>query len=423
MMGNEWVNAEQAVLGSILIDADIVQAALAFVDDKDFHLPHDRAIFQTIRALFREGVTPDAIAVHGRLASVPGLDWANTDARKYLAELMEITPTSANWKEYARIMRERAALDRIRAAAATMSLSASVEECRPLIASLVELVGGGKGVEVKSMSDMFNSFCDRQDPANAPKYVKFGFQELDTGIYPAKGDIVMIGAEPDVGKTAFSLQCAYQMARDWKVGYFTLETDWNDIADRTISCSIGVPYAKIKSQDISKPDWDKIAAFGTADYVKRNLSVVEAYGFTPSKIAAVSQAYGFDVIFVDYVQLVTPESGMKANRVEQMASVSRDLKQFARQTGTMVVETAQLTRPENERTWREPNMHSIKESGQFEQDADLMLMLYKPNPATDTNQQEHRLLKIAKNKKGRWGKWNLFFDSGRQKFEFMTCER
>lgn len=417
-MGDKWTEAEQAVLGSILIDSDIVQAALAFVDEKDFQLPHDRAIFQTIRALFRENVTPDGITVHSRLLSVPGIDWGNTDPRNYLAQLMEITPTSANWKEYARIMREQAALSRIRDAAAKMSLSASVEDCRPVIASLVEIVGGGNCMEVKSMMDLFISFCDRQDPANAPKYVKFGFQELDMGIYPAKGDIVIIGAEPDVGKTAFSLQCAYNMARDWKVGYFTLETDWNDIADRTISCFMNVGYSDIKKQNISAREWDAITYSGRQDYYNRNLSIVEAYGFTPSKIAAVSQAYGFDVIFIDYVQLVTAEAGAKLNRVEQMASVSRDLKQFARQTGTMVVETAQLTRPAGE--WREPNMHSIKESGQFEQDADLMIMLYKPNPENDANQQEHRVLKIAKNKKGRWGIWDLFFDGNHQRFEFMT---
>ena len=209
-MGNEQLQAEQAVLGSMLIDSDIIRDALSAVDDKDFQLPHDRAIFQTMRALFREGVTPDAIAVHGRLASVPGLDWANTDARNYLAQLIEITPTSANWKEYARIMREQAALARIRETAGKLGLSASVEECRPLVASLVELMGGGNRVEVRTALDMFNSFCDRQEPQNAPKYVKFGFSELDTGIYPKRGDIVMIGAEPDVGKTAFSLQCAFK---------------------------------------------------------------------------------------------------------------------------------------------------------------------------------------------------------------------
>ena len=419
-MGNEQLQAEQAVLGSMLIDSDIIRDALSALDDKDFQLPHDRAIFQTMRALFREGVTPDAIAVHGRLASVPGLDWANKDARNYLAQLIEITPTSANWKEYARIMREQAALARIRETAGKLGLSASVEECRPLVASLVELMGGGNRVEVRTALDMFNSFCDRQEPQNAPKYVKFGFSELDTGIYPKRGDIVMIGAEPDVGKTAFSLQCAFNMAREWNVGYFTLETDWEDIADRTISCFMNVGYSDIKKQHISEREWEVIACSGTQDYAKRKISVVEAYGFTPSKIAAVSQAYGFDAAFIDYVQLVTPESGMKANRVEQMASVSRDLKQFARSTNTLVVETAQLTRPENERTWREPNMHSIKESGQFEQDADLMLMLYKPNPSIDPNQQEHRVLKIAKNKKGRWGAWDLFFDGNHQRFEFMT---
>lgn len=141
---------------------------------------------------------------------------------------------------------------------------------------------------------------------------------------------------------------------------------------------------------------------------------------TATEIQAISQAYGFQAIFIDYVQLVVPEVDRRAPRSEQMADVSRALHTFAQTTGTLVVELAQLSRPEKDK-WREPDMHDLKESGQFEQDADIIYLIFRPDPKdSDLDQDENRILKIAKNKESRRGAWPLAFDGGKQTFSILV---
>lgn len=415
----QTVEAEQAVLGSILIDSveygekGILRDVLATVEESDFYIRQNRIVFRAIRYLFREGKPVDPFTIRDALASYKSEPWDN-----YLSQLMEITPTAANWREYANIMREKAVMRRIQSLTEQITQADTVEDCRPLIASLVETVGTGKRVEAWNMADLFQDFLNRQEkPVDG---FKFGFSELDKVTLPEKGDYCLIAAEPDGGKTAFSIQCAYQMAAMYKVGYFTLETIPQDIGDRSVSSATGVSYGKIKRHEITEEsDWEAIANIGVADYAKRDLTVIKADGYAVTKIRAVSQAFGFQIVFIDYAQLVESESGNERMQ-EQCASVSRAIKSFGRNTGILIVATAQLTRPKGE--WREPNMHDIAGSSQFEKDADLMMFLYKPNPDECVNPSEERILKIGKNKKGIYGRWDLFFDGDRQRFSFVENE-
>lgn len=408
--------AEQNVLGSMLIDESIVRYVLVEVDEMDFYLRQNRIIYRAIRRLFQDGRTVDPFVLADMLQEYKNEPWRN-----YLAQLIEITPTSANWHEYAKIMREQAVFCRLEYISTqlqdTLQNAVTLDDCRPVIASLAQTIDAKKEKNAWSMLDLYHEFLDRQDDETPPEYIRFGFASLDSVTYPKRGNVVIIGAEPDVGKTAFGLQTAYFMAQKFRVGYFTIDTEREEIGNRTIASSVGVSYTAINRRELKDADAERIAAIrGT--YTSRNMMVLDAVGYTVPKIQAMSQIYGFDVIFIDYVQQVIPEN-TRANRTEQMASVSRALKNFARSTQTMVVELAQIQRPDKT-AWKEPNMHSVKECGQFEQDADLMLMLFRPDPDKDKNQDEHRFLKIVKNKKGKWGKWPLFFDGDHQKFEFMT---
>lgn len=407
------LDAERAVIGSLLIDEGIVRDVVATVNPKDFLNPANRLIFQAARALFQEGKAVDRFSIRDRIGS---------DYNSYIMGLIDVTPTSANWREYAAMMHTQATLQRVRDLADKLATAVTLEDCRPLCADLGQLLSDGRKTDAWTMREMLDDFFAAQDPdAPAPEYVTFGMAAVDEGSFAELGDVVMIGGYPSDGKTALALMMAYHMAAKYKVGFFSLETGKRKVRDRMVSHVAQISAWDIKLRKLSEEDWSALAA-KSADMAKRDLTVLQASGMTATDIQATSQAYGFQVVFIDYVQLVVPESDRRANRQEQMAGVSMALHTFAQSTGTMVVELAQLSRQERG-GWREPDMHDLKESGQFEQDADMIFLLFRPNPNDDElDQEKNRILKIAKNKEYKRGRWPLYFDGEKQTFSVMTDE-
>ena len=405
------LDAERAVIGSLLIDPATVRDMMSTVNPKDFLNPANRLIFQAARKLFQAGSPVDAVTIRDRIGP---------DYSQYMVELMEITPTSASWREYAAMMHAQATLARVKDLADRLSGAVTLEDCRPLCADLGQMLSDGRKTDAWTMREMLDDFFAAQDPdAPAPEYVTFGMAAVDEGSFAELGDVVMIGGYPSDGKTALALMMAYHMAAKYKVGFFSLETGKRKVRDRMISHVAQISARDIKLRKLSEEDWSALAA-KSADMAKRDLTVLQASGMTATDIQATSQAYGFQVVFIDYVQLVVPESDRRANRQEQMAGVSMALHTFAQSTGTMVVELAQLTRQERG-GWREPDMHDLKESGQFEQDADMIFLLFRPNPHDDElDQEKNRILKVAKNKEYKRGRWPLYFDGEKQTFSIMT---
>lgn len=420
------LDAERAVIGSLLIDPSITRELLAVVREQDFIHPTNRLIFNTVRTLFRSGVPVDAVTVRARIGE------QYTD---YLVQLMEITPTAANWEPYALMMHEQAAVQRARALADPLSLAVTLDDCRPISAQLGQLLSDGRRLNAWTVPQLLDSFFESQDPdAPKPEYITFGLQVLDEGSYIEPGDVVVVGGYPSDGKTALSLQMAWHMAGKYRVGFFSLETDRRKLRDRLLAHAAGLDLADIKRRALDEAAWERLAK-QQADLARRDLTLVEAAGMSAADIETASRAYGFQVIFVDYIQLVAPERSSGGTRSEQMAAVSRALHTFAQKTGTLVVELAQLTRQEKKtdkfgnEIRRDPTMHDLKESGQFEQDADMVLLLFRPGPkdkghdGQELDERNHRMLKIGKNKEGRWGDWALYFDGGRQTFSVMTDSR
>ncbi len=422
------LEAEQAVVGSLLVagskgDMETIRGLLSLVQEEDLLNQVDKAIFQAARTLFRSGGAVDPFTIRDRIGG---------EYSDYLVQLMDITPTTANWPEWAQAAHEQAAVQRARALAEPLSLAVTLEDCRPVSAQLGQLLSDGRRLNTWNVSQLLDSFFESQDPeAPKPEYATFGLQVLDEGSYIEPGDVVIIGGYPSDGKTALSLQMAWHMAKKYRVGFFSLETDRRKLRDRLIAHAAGLDLADIKRRALDDAAWEGLAK-QQADFAKRDLTLVEAAGMSAADIETASRAYGFQVIFVDYIQLVAPEKSSGGTRSEQMAAVSRALHIFAQKSGTLVVELAQLTRQERKsgkdgkEVRRDPTMHDLKESGQLEQDADMILMLFRPGPkdkgpdGQELNEESHRLLKIAKNKEGRWGDWVLYFDGGRQTFSVVT---
>ena len=406
------LDAERGVIGSLLIDESLVREMVSMVDAQDFLNPANRLIFQAARQLFRDGKPVDALTIRDRVGS---------QYSDYMTQLMEITPTSANWREYAALMHSQATTQRIKNLAQYILENAvTLDDCRQPCADMAQLLADGRRIDAWTMQEMMEDFFRAQDPdAPAPEYVTYGLDVLDQRNYTELGDVVMIGGYPSDGKTALALMMAYHMAARYKVGFFSLETDKRKVRDRMVASVAQIDFDAIKRRTLTESDWAGLAAKST-DMSKRDLTVLRAAGMTVADIQSASQAYGFQVVVIDYVQLITPEVSRRAPRSEQMADVSRALHTFAQSTGTLVIELAQLTRQERG-SWREPDMHDLKESGQFEQDADIIFLLYRPSPSDDTlDQEKNRILKIAKYKEGPRGRWPLYFDGPKQTFSVMS---
>lgn len=406
------LDAERGVIGSLLIDESLVREMVSVVDTQDFLNPANRLIFQAARQLFRDGKPVDALTIRDRVGS---------QYSDYMTQLIEITPTSANWREYAALMHSQATTQRIKNLAQSILENAvTLDDCRQPCADMAQLLADGRRIDGWTMREMMEDFFRAQDPdAPAPEYVTYGLDVLDQRNYTELGDVVMIGGYPSDGKTALALMMAYHMAARYKVGFFSLETDKRKVRDRMVASVAQIDFDAIKRRTLTESDWAGLAAKST-DMSKRDLTVLRAAGMTVADIQSASQAYGFQVVVIDYVQLITPEVSRRAPRSEQMADVSRALHTFAQSSGTLVIELAQLTRQERG-SWREPDMHDLKESGQFEQDADIIFLLYRPSPSDDTlDQEKNRILKIAKYKEGPRGRWPLYFDGPKQTFSVMT---
>lgn len=412
------LEAETAVIGSLLIAPEIVKDVLFAVREQDFGVEINRQIYRAARDLYLRAkpVTPVTIR-----------DKVGKESSAYIAQLLEITTTSANWREYAAIMAEQAGMRRMQDLAVQIASSSTTQECRELAARMQQTLHDGRQIAAYTMEDMIQDFAARQTAKEPVRYVRYGLAEVDEGTYTQPGDVVIIGGYPSDGKTALALQMALRMAREWRVGFFSLETDRRKVTDRVVAALNDISFTAIKRRELTDKDWERFAARSAAAAALK-FTLIEAAGWSVSDITGAAEAYDFDVIFVDYVQLVRPSS-TRIMRSEQVAEISRELHAFAQSRKKLVVELAQLTREERAQAPKkgkpqqsEPRMSDLKESGQLEQDADMIFMIYRPVAGGDYDPAKSRFLRIVKNKEGLLLRTLLWFDGDKQTFTPMTLE-
>ena len=412
------LEAETAVIGALLIAPEIVKDVLFSVREQDFGIELNRQIFRAARDLYLRAkpVTPVTIR-----------DKVGKESSEYLAQLLEITTTSADWREYAAIMAEQASMRRMQEIAMQVAAAGTAQECRELAAKLQQEQNGGRQIAAYSMEDMLQDFAARQTDKTPLRYVRYGLAEVDAGTYTQPGDVVIIGGYPSDGKTALALQMAMWMARKWRVGFFSLETDHRKVTDRVIAALNDISFTAIKRRELTDKDWERFAA-RSAENAGLKFTLVEAAGWSVSDIIGAAEAYDFDVVYIDYVQLIRPTS-TRIMRSEQVAEISRELHAFAQSRKKLVIELAQLTREDRpvapkkgKPQQNEPRMSDLKESGQLEQDADMIFMIYRPVVGGDYDPAKTRFLRIVKNKEGLLLRMLLWFDGDKQSFAPMTLE-
>ena len=396
--------AEQSVIGSMLIDPRVVGLVMANLTEDDFLQAGTRRLFQAFQARFAANQTIDPVLVCQSAAP------DDKELRDYAVQLMDSTPTAANVAEYIELVRDNTRMAKSRRVGEEIAASLTEEDSVRLYQRGLELFssrGRDDEADMAKAAVEFNEFLERE-----LDYLPWGFPLLDENLDVAPGMLVVLGGRPSDGKTALALHMAYTQAETKNVGYFTLEDDRNTLFSRLKASVSGVPLRNILRRKLS--EWDyKLLAEANDEIVKRRLTIIDAAGMTVNDIITRTHAHKFDVIYVDYLQMIRPSLRGRGTRQDEVADISRSLADMARNNGVVVVALAQLSRPPQKGKREVPLMVDLKESGQIEQDANVILFVWRED---ETDSKTRRHLTLAKNKLGLLGQWGITFDGPTQKF-------
>lgn len=398
--GRRIGDAAAAVIGSVLLEPDLAGEVLRRLSEAD--MPGEyRALFAGIRQLFTACSPIDAVT----LAAAVGKAY-----EPKILEILQLTPTAANWKEYCQIVHDQALLQRMQAAALGITAALTLDEATAEAERLAQLLADRPSVEIIGWQQGLADFLLRQDETKKPDYLSFGMEALDKRLFVSPGDLVVLAGRPSSGKTMLAAQLAYHMAKKKRVGVFSLETSGEKVYDRLISHAGQIDFGRVMKHELLQQDFKAVNALG-AESENISLDVIPAVGMSVPQVQAISLARHYAVVFVDYLQLLRAEGH---DRFSQVTNISLQLHQMSTGTGVTVIALSQLTRPEKGSKAKRPTMSELRESGQLEQDADAILILHRMNP--DDNDCP-RTLYIDKQKVGELGFVQLDF-----KPQLMTFE-
>ena len=411
--------AEQAVIGSMLIDPSCIPDIIEMLRPEDFYTEENRRIFETIFSMFTNSQRIDAVTVLNEL-KLNGI-YDEAGGRAYLAQVMEITPTAAGVREYAQIIRDKSMLREIAAAASdieTMAYEGAGEAGDIAEAAEQKIYAVRHGREVRGLShinsvimDVYSRLDELSRSDSGLPGLPTGYPELDrqlTGLN--KSDLILIAARPGMGKTAFALNLALNAAKksEKDVVLFQLEMSKDQLASRLLSQEALIDSQKLKTGELDPDDWVKIARASNR-LAKTHIYVDDNPAVTVAEIKAKCRRLGdnLGLIVIDYLQLM--QSGKRTeNRVNEIAEISRSMKIMAKELDVPVICLSQLSRAVEKREDKHPLLSDLRESGAIEQDADIVLFIYRDDYYNDESEDKNVAeIIIAKNRHGSTGSLKL----------------
>lgn len=392
-----WAEAQQTVIGSLLLEPER-WAGEIFQRAKPEHFgdPALRHLFEAALGLWSADRPIDPVTL---------LHAAGDDYQKTIAQCMNATPTAANVVPWIGIMRERAQLSAMQAAALRIINAETVEAAGAAFEDLGRLLEGTQDAEVVSVTELIGEYLDRMQSEEKPDYLDWGIEALDKILAVSPGKFVILAADSSVGKTALALQFAWHFAEQGKrVGFFSIETDRDSLADRLMAEKqvAAIPLPATKKKTLQDDDFRRAAEAGAKSdgvpmWIIRRCETLE-------QIRAQCVMRKLDVVFIDYVQLIDAPG---RERWDVVTNISMGLHRMAQSLGITVVGLSQIT-PAQKGGKQAPTKDDLRESRQLKQDADVILIL---SPSTeDEDPADTRVLQVAKNKDGRCGKVRLRFE-------------
>ena len=409
------LEGEQAVLGSMLIDADCVKDVMDKLRPSDFYLRQNREIFETIYSMFTYAKPIDGITVCEEMQKAGTYDENTT--RSYLAQLMEITPTSANVMEYAAIVRDKALLRGVAQAAAeiTAMVQEGVGEASEILEAAEQKVyavrRGQSAQDMVPLRQVLPEVLDRlgemSESENHLPGLSTGMSAVDqkiTGLN--KSDLILLAARPGMGKTSMALNILLHAGKfsGKSVAFFSLEMSREQLVLRLISNESFVDNKKLVTGKLNESDWEKVAA--AADALNRTKILID--DDSTVSVADINakcrRVEDLGLVVIDYLQLMTSAGGKERsgdNRQQIVSDISRALKIMAKELNVPVLCLSQLSRANESRTNKRPMLSDLRESGAIEQDADIVMFLYRED-YYEKESENHNLAEciIAKNRHG-----------------------
>jgi replicative DNA helicase len=424
------IEAEQSVLGAMIIDKEAINSALEIIKPEDFYKEANREIFETMIVLFNKNEPVDLITLSEELKRRGTLD--NIGGVTYLANLSSSIATTANIKYYCKIVQEKSILRRLikssddimgKAFEDTEEVSAIIELAER---NIFDITQGSHREGFSPISEvLLNSFAQIEErAANKGRLtgLETGFIDLDNKLSGLqKSDLILLAARPSMGKTALGINIATHSAlkSNAKVAIFSLEMSKEQLVQRVISATSHVDLQKIISGNLSDDEWLKVVD-SMGPLSQMNIFIDDTAGISLMEMKAKCRRLkiekGLDLILVDYLQLMQLE-GRQESRQQEISAISRGLKALAKEMECPVIALSQLSRAPELRSDHRPILSDLRESGAIEQDADVVLFLYRDEYYNkETELKNIGELIIAKHRNGPTGSIELVWKGEYTKF-------
>ncbi|HEY2716158.1 MAG TPA: replicative DNA helicase [Solirubrobacterales bacterium] len=435
------IEAEESVLGAMLVAEPALTRVIDEVKlkDSDFYLDRHRAIFESVHDLYAASKPVDALSVAEALTQRNMIDAAG--GKHYVSELAAKVPAAGNAKHYAEIVQQNSLLRRLLGAGQEIQgwVNERAGEPRELSERaeklLFDVAHKEQASDFKLLSEILHDEVDRLEKLSTGETemtgTPAGFRDIDAitgGFQP--GNLIIVAARPAMGKSALVANIAENVAvkRDLPVAFFSLEMSEVELAQRFIACRARISGDKLRKGQVSQRDWPKVVrACNELEQAplwfddSSDLGILDLRAKARRLHAQEQERGGLGLIILDYIQLMRSDDH-RANRVEQVGQISRGLKILARELEVPVVAISQLSRAPEQRTPPKPQLSDLRESGQIEQDADVVAFLYREDYYRDPDEEPDGLadLIIAKHRNGPIGTRKLVFLDRYPKFADHT---
>lgn len=427
------LEAEQSVLGSILIDPACLDTLTSIISSSDFYLEEHKSIYTAMQGMYLKSKNIDVVTLIDELVKEGIYDAAG--GKEYLRLIAETVPTAANVKDYAEIVRSKSTLRALIGACEEVTEAAYTEEeeverlvemAESKIYAIAEQKDNKNFVHIKdALLQVYNHLQQLVTNKEETQGMKTGFSGLDKVLVGmAKSDLVLVGARPGMGKTSFAMNVAVSAARrsGKAVCVFSLEMSAEQLVTRLLSSEALVDSYHLRSGELTDEDWQKLA-HASSILSDCQILIDDTTGMTVTgMMAKLRRVKNLGLVVIDYLGLMQSEH-RNDNRVQEVSEISRNLKLMAKEFQIPVICCAQLSRGPESRTDKRPMLSDLRDSGAIEQDADIVMFLYREEYYKDKeNPQNTAEVIVAKNRHGSTGKVEMGWLGQYTKFTTIDTE-